>query len=134
MDSSLWNKRRRQPFPADYDLTLALYDHWKAEQTNAAVAARMDKATEEAADAADDIDRDPDYLDGFAAGAEEMRNEGPSDCAALIDASFYSWRDSPPSGNSSAWKRGWEDGQCLVFNLKLLDGLRHCYVPVPPAP
>lgn len=132
--SDLWNRRRREEFPPGYELTLARYQHWKAEQTNAAVAERMDRAAEDAADVADDIDRDADYLDGFAAGAEEMRNSGPSGCSGLIAASFSTYRDRPRSDKSSDWKRGFEDGQQLVFNVLLLDGLRHCFVPVPPPP
>jgi len=136
MDSSQWNGRRRQPFPEDYDLTLARHQRWKAEQTNAAVATGIDRASEKAADIADDIDRDPDYLDGFAAGAEEMRHIHLDDCEDLIDASFYSWDEDPPSDMSATWKRGFDDGQRLVFHLILLRELRHCYVPVPadPAP
>lgn len=133
-ESELWNGRVQAPFPEDYELTLARYQYWKAEQTNAAVSAGIDRASEEAADIADDIARDPEYLDGFAAGAEEMRDSGPGDCAGLIEASFYSWKDSPPSGKKSAWKRGFEDGNRLVFHLILLRELRHCYVPVPPTP
>lgn len=134
MDSSLWNSRRRQPFPDDYDLTLARHQRWSAEQTNAAVATGIDRASEKAADIADDIDRDPDYLDGFAAGAEEMRHIHLDDCADLIDASFYSWDENPPSDMNATWKRGFDDGQRLVFHLIVLRELRHCYVPVPDAP
>lgn len=134
MDSSLWNARRRQPFPDDYELTLARHQRWAAERTNAAVTTGIDRASEKAADIADDIDRDPDYLDGFAAGAEEMRHLRLSDCEDLIDASFYSWDENPPSGMNATWERGFDDGQRLVFHLILLRELRHCYVPVPDAP
>lgn len=134
MDSDRWNARERRPFPEDYELTLARHQRWAAEQTNAAVATGIDRASEKAADIADDIDRDPDYLDGFAAGAEEMRDLHLSDCANLIDASFYSWDKSPPSDMNATWKRGFDDGQRLVFHLILLRELRHCWVPVPDAP
>lgn len=134
IDSGQWNGRRRRPLPADYDHTVALHERWKAEQTNTAVTAKMDDAAEEAADVADDIERDPEYLDGFAAGIEKMHRSGPSSCSSLVEASFSTWRDSPPSGQNSAWKRGWEDGQRLAFNVHLLDELRHCFVEIPSDP
>jgi len=129
-----WNGRVREPFPPGYDLTLATYHRWKAEQTNAAVAAAIDRAGDEAADAVDDVERDPDYLDGLAAGVEEMRRMSISTCTSCIEARFSTWEDSPPSGKSSAWKRGYETGQRLVFNLYLLRELQLCFVPVPDAP
>jgi hypothetical protein len=71
---------------------------------------------------------------GFAAGAEAMRWVSIGVCDQLIDASFWSWKKSPPSGKSSAWKRGFDDGQQLVFHLKLLSELPACTVPVPGPP
>ena len=133
-ESGLWNGRERRPLPADYDLTLALHARWKAEQINASIAEAIEHAGDEADETVDDIDRDPEYLDGFAAGVEEMRSLSIDDCSRLVDASFRSWRDSPPSGKDTAWKRGYEDGQRLVFYLYLLRELQHCFVPVPEAP
>ena len=133
-DSSDWNGRERRPYPSDYDQTLARYEVWKAEQTNAAVAAGIEKATAEAAESAEDIERDADYLDGFAAGAEELRSLDINDCATLIGASFSTWKERPPSGKNSKWDRGFDDGQSLVFHLYLSRELQHCFVPVPPTP
>ena len=127
-----WNGRERRPYPDDYDRTLARYEAWRAEQTNAAVAAGIEKAVDEAAHAAEEIEQDADYLDGFAAGVEEMDSLNIDDCARLIDASFSSFRERPPSGKTSTWDRGFEDGQRLVFHLYLSRELRHCFVPVPP--
>jgi hypothetical protein len=132
--SDTWNGRERRPFPPGYDLTLARYEVWKAEQTNAAVAAGIDRAIDEAADAAEGIEQNADYLDGFAAGAEEMDSLDIDDCARLIDASFSSFRQRPPSGKTSTWDRGFDDGQRLVFHLYLSRELRHCFVPVTPGP
>ncbi|HXU44797.1 MAG TPA: hypothetical protein VN783_04685, partial [Thermoanaerobaculia bacterium] len=47
--SSHWNRRKREPYPPDYDRTLAEYEVWKAAQLNAAVQKRMDEAIEELA-------------------------------------------------------------------------------------
>jgi hypothetical protein len=134
MDAADWNGRERDPYPDDYELTLARHEIWKAEQTNTAVAAGIEKATAEASEAANDIERDAEYLDGFAAGAEELQSLDIDDCARLIDASFSSFKERPPSDRNSKWKQGFEDGQSLVFHLYLVRELRHCYVPLPPAP
>jgi len=133
-ESDDWNGRVRQPYPPDYDRTLALYEIWVAEQTNAAVAAAIEDATTEAAEAAEDIDRDADYLDGFAAGAEKMRSLDIDDCGRLIDASFHAFKKGPPSDVSGTWKRGFADGQSLVFHLYVARELGGCFVPIPPAP
>jgi len=82
---------------------------------------------------ADDIESDVDYLDGFAAGAEKMQKIRLSDCAQLVDASFRSWKKGPPSDKNTAWKRGFEDGQSLVFHLRQARELKNCFVPVPTA-
>lgn len=133
-ESGDWNGREREAYPDDYEQTLARFEQWKAEQTNAAVTAGIEKATSEAAEVADDIERNADYLDGFAAGAEELEHLDIDDCERLIDASFSSFKKRPPSDKKAKWKRGFEDGQNLVFNLYLLRELRHCFVPVPPPP
>ena len=133
-ESADWNGRQRDPFPPDYDQTLARYERWKAEQINAAVAAAIEKATIEAAEAAEDIERDADYLDGFAAGAEEQQSLDIDDCDQLIDASFSTYKERPASDHSAKWKRGHEDGQRLVFYVHMLRQLRHCFVPVPNSP
>ena len=134
MESADWNGREREPYPDDYEQTLARYEQWKAEQINVAVTAGIDRSIAEAAEAAEDIESDADYLDGFAAGAEKMQEIRLSDCAQLIDVSFTSRKKKPPSDKNSKWKRGFEDGQSLVFHLRLAHELKGCFVPVPAAP
>jgi hypothetical protein len=129
--SRAWNGRRREPYPADYQRTLARYEAWRAEQQNAAVGERLDDAIEEAALAKERIRTDPDYLEGFAAGVEKARGRAFGDCASLAAGSFYP--DSAGGSRSSTWKRGYEDGQRLAWNLELARRLRRCFVPVPPA-
>jgi hypothetical protein len=126
--STLWNRRRREPFPEGYEETLAEYESWKAARTNAAVQARMDEAIEEASRIADRIRSSPDYLEGFAAGVEKLRDRSFGDCGSLTGVSFSP--DSAGGGKSSDWKRGYEDGQRLAFNLELLRRLKECFVPV----
>lgn len=52
----------------------------------------------------------------------------------LIDASFTSWKNNPPTDKSKAWERGFSDGQRLVFHTRLARDLMGCYVPVPGTP
>jgi hypothetical protein len=125
-DSPAWNRRRREPFPEHYEETLAAYESWKAAQTNAAVQARMDDAIEEAARVNDRVRSDPEYLEGFGAGIEKARDRVHGDCPGLLNSTL-----SPESKGSGDWKRGYEDGQRLAWNLELLRKLRECFVPVP---
>jgi hypothetical protein len=126
--SKTWNGRRREPFPEDYEQTLAEYRVWKAAQANAAVQARMDRAIEDAARVKERIRDDPEYLSGFAAGVEKVRDHYFGDCGSLVNDYFSP--GSPSGGRGSDWKRGYEDGQRLAYSLELLDRLRGCFVPV----
>src|SRR6185295_10418540 len=125
--SQVWNQRRREPFPEGYEKTLAAYEVWKAAQKNAAVQARMDAAIEEASRIGERVHSDADYLKGFADGMQRGRDRHTGDCANMASSSFY-----PDSGKgNSEYKRGYEDGQRLGWDLELLRRLRECFVPVP---
>ncbi len=126
--SPAWNGRRREPFPEGYEETLAAYESWKAVRTNAAVQKRMDEAIEEASRIADRVRTESDYPEGFAEGLEKARDLSFGDCPSLLTRSFS---PSSGSGKSSDWRRGYEDGQRLGFDLELLRRLRDCFVPVP---
>lgn len=110
----------------NYEQTLAACESWKAAQTNAAVHARMDDAIEEAARINDRLRSDPEYLEGFAAGVEKEKDRHHGDCPSLLRSTF-----SPEGKGSGGWKRGYEDGQRLAWNLELLRRLKECFVPVP---
>lgn len=133
-DSDSWNGREMEELPADYEDTLQRHAVWKAEQTNAAVREATNQALEDAADAAEDIRDDEDYLAGFAAGAEEMTSFSTTDCSSLLTTAFSSHDKNAPKDKKKQWQNGWEDGQKLVFNTLLANRLRSCFVPVPPAP
>lgn len=134
VDSEGWNQRRRRPYPPDYERTLAEHAVWLAEQTNDAVAAGIETSVAQAWEAADDVDDDPDYLAGLAAGADEMHDLDLDDCDRAVDATFSSARRRAPSDQSAAWKRGYDDGQRLVFHLRRARALHACFVPVPEPP
>ncbi len=130
--SEHWNGRVREPFPEDYDETLYEYELWRAQQVNAAVAARIDEAIEEAARLIDRIDEEPEYLAGFARGIDRGRDRDlGSNCDRLLSASVYSFVDKPPKGESRDWREGYEDGQELVFYLEIGRRLRRCFLPAP---
>jgi hypothetical protein len=134
--SPSWNGRVREPYPEDYELTLARHAVWKAEQLNAAVAARTDDALEDALRVVAAIDDDPAYLEGFAAGVEEMDSWYERDCEDLVDLAFVTVEDRPPSSRrgDDDWCDGFHDGQLLAFSLRVAERLRDCFVPVPPPP
>ena len=124
--SPAWNGRRREPFPENYEETLAAYESWKAAQTNAAVQARMADAIEEAARINDRLRSDSEYLEGFAAGVDRAKDRVHGDCPSLLRSKF-----SPDSKGDGDWKRGYEDGQGLAWNLELLRRLKDCFLPIP---
>jgi hypothetical protein len=133
--SDSWNGRERRAYPDDYELTLARYEVWKAEQTNAAVASRREQAIEDAADLVDHMEDDAEYLEGFAAGAEALKNWSVTDCSTLIHARFSHYDKSPPGDrNEAQWREGFDEGQELAFNVLLAERLGGCSVPVPPQP
>jgi hypothetical protein len=79
----------------------------------------------------DDYDDDPDYVAGFSAGVDKAQDAWWGGCDQLLDATVYGFVKSPPSGRSRSFKRGYEDGQTLVFHLEVGRRLAGCYVPVP---
>jgi len=130
--SETWSGRRREPYPADYERTLAEHAAWKASQVNVAVQAQIDDATADALRMTDRMDDDPEYLQGLAAGVAEARDRYlSSDCSTLVGTRPEGLVKSPPSGHPDEWRRGWQDGQRLVFDLELLRRLPRCFVPVP---
>jgi hypothetical protein len=130
-----WNGRRREPYPEDYERTLAEHASWKASQANAAVERRLEESSTDALRMADRVGDDPEYLQGFAAGVAEARDRHlPSECGALLASRFEGFAASLPKGREEDWRRGFQDGQRLVYDLELLHRLPRCFVPVPPPP
>ncbi len=142
LQAKSFNHRKRDPYPADYDRTLAEHAVWKAQQANAAIQARIDKALEETARLTDRVTSDPDYLKGFAAGVEAMRAVDLGQCGELMSRDFTNVAPAPKqiavasfAGEAAGrYTRGFQDGQRLVYGLECLRRLPQCMVPVPPAP
>lgn len=129
-----WNGRVREPYPPDYEETLAAHATWKAQQANAEVGRRLDESLEAAARIARDVDDDADYLGGFAAGIDKARDAYFGNCPSLLDSSPYGFTRSAPKDHSRRWKDGYRDGQLLIYHLEMARRLRGCFVPVPPPP
>ncbi len=128
-----WNRRQREPYPEDYERTLAEHAAWRAAETNAAVQVKIDQATEDGTRVADRIRDDPEYLQGFAAGVDKARDRSLSDdCGSLLGSTAGGFAGSTPSGHPREWQQGFEDGQRLVYSLELLRRLPRCFVAVPP--
>jgi hypothetical protein len=138
--SPQWNGRRRAAYPADYELTLAQYAAWKAEQENARVSEVRERAADAAAAVVGRLSDDPSYLAGLAAGVEALRSFRPASCALLGTMSFSAAERPAPrehagdTPEAKAWRRGFRDGQELAYSLALLREARNCFVPVPPVP
>ena len=132
--SSLWNGRERDPYPADYELTLIRHEIWQAEELNLEIQARTDQALETALHAASDVSDDPEYLKGFADGVEDMKFWSEDNCERLLSATFGSISENPPRDSNRRYKPGYRDGQELMFSLILAKRLEGCYVPVPRMP
>jgi hypothetical protein len=133
-ESDGWNGRELEPLPDDYEATLQRHAAWKTEQTNAAIRTGVDHALAAAANIAEDLSDDPDYLAGFAEGAEQMSSLTLGDCSSLLSASYTSYHTNAAKDQPRRWRDGWDDGQELVFNVLVANRLQGCFVPVPPAP
>ena len=131
-ESEAWNGRELEALPDDYAETLQRHAAWKAEQINSAVRIGADRALAASADIAEDLSDDPDYLAGFAEGAEEMSSLTLSNCSSLLGASYPVYRKNAPKDRPRRWRDGWDDGQELVFNVLIANRLQGCFVPVPP--
>jgi hypothetical protein len=137
MLSRAWNRRVREEYPEDYDRTLARHAAWKAEQTNAAIQARIDQAAEETSRITGRVNSDHDYLKGFSAGIEAVRDIDISECDDLLRYTFQNIVPKPPQvpaallGPPAAeFQRGFQDGGRLVFGLESMRQLPKCMVPV----
>jgi hypothetical protein len=133
--SKSWNRRERDPYPSDYEFTLARHAVWRAEQANARVQAKLDQAADVVRRVSHAINGDGDYVAGFAEGVQKGRGRSLSECSSLLGAGFSGYRDrSDRSDEENRWDRGRRDGENLIVALELVDRLPGCFVPVPELP
>jgi hypothetical protein len=133
--SKTWNGREVEPYPDDYEATLAEHGRWKAEQANAAVQQRLVQVEAEAARVADRIASDPEYVAGFAQGVERSRSLSWPACEAMVSGGVEALVVHAPTGSRSDAERrrdrGFEDGQRLLVSLELRRRLPGCFVDAP---
>ena len=97
-----YNQRVRESYPDDYEETLASHAAWTAEQTNAAVQAKIDSPN------------------------------GPSMMAVKFAKPPRSATTKRSTVNAAvANSRAYADGRNLVVALELMRRLPNCFVPVP---
>jgi len=140
LDSAGWNEREVDPYPDDYEQTLARLTVWRAEQTNAKVRAQLEAAHIELAKLPDRLDTDPEYAAAFAKGVEDAKTAELNSCSTLLASDLGGMRkqgaraDASDSGDDARSNRGYHDGRLLVFALEMLRNLPDCLVPVPESP
>ncbi len=127
-----WNRRKRRPFPEDYQRTLAEYSQWKEEQRLLAIRERIDESLDKAAAILRGVSPNAEYADGFTYGIESMRDARFGDCGQLMSGSFYSYQKNAPQGSfSQQWKEGYREGQQLTYFLELARRLSPCLEEAP---
>ncbi len=133
--SRSWNERQVEPYPDDYDATLAEHAHWKAEQANAAVRDRIGQAQAETVRVTERIESDDAYLSGFAQGVERARDLVWPACDGMVGGGVEAFVSRLPAGEKTDAQRrhdrGFEDGQRLVVSLELGRRLPGCFLSAP---
>ena len=136
LNSSDWNGRDADEYPADYEMTLARHAVWRAEEINRSIDEQLDRSLLLANELAREVEQDPVYLAGFAEGAQAMRDWRERDCGRLMGSTAVSFRLRAPEEyrEDSTWCAGYHDGQALIYSLAVLSRLPACYVEVPALP
>jgi hypothetical protein len=133
--SRAWNARQVEPYPDDYEHTLAEHARWKADQANAAVQDRIGQAQAETVRVTERIESDDAYLSGFAHGVELARDLAWPACDGMVRGGVEGFVSRVPAGEKTDAQRrhdrGFEDGQRLVVSLELGRRLPGCFVSAP---
>ncbi len=125
--SSTWNMREIEPFPEDYEVTLAEHAVWKATQYNAMVEAKLEIAMQETSRIPDKVQTEPEYMTHFVSGVRTARENRLGSCEQMMG---YMFRGRTGDTSDPAWR----DGRNLVYGLELIRELPQCFVPVPDPP
>lgn len=129
------NGRIVEPYPDDYERTLAEYRTWLDETLGRPLRDRLAEAVEEDAEIVDDVRRDPEYGGGLALGMADFdRSLAYKDCDDLTDETFYPGSGKAPSELSGSdetnWRDGYRDGQVLAFNVELARAITECLLEI----
>ncbi len=131
-----YNQRVQESYPDDYEVTLARHAAWKAEQTNAAVQAKIDSTLDATAGVTSRMSSDYSYLTSFAKGVEAGKTVSLNSCPSMMAVKFGRPPRSATTKSSTvnaavANSRAYTDGRNLVLALELMRRLPNCFVPVP---
>lgn len=116
-----WNRRKVEPFPANWEATKREWEVWKRSQRNRRVREKTESVLEQADRVLAYMANDEKYLASFGAGARARDSESWSSCEAMLDAGFY-------VSGSGADSRGWADGQLVAWSTHLARALQDCYI------
>lgn len=135
MSSEVHNRRTVEPFPEDYETTLAQYRQWVEQTLAGPLRARLARSAEDSAEVVDDVRRNPAYGDGLARGvADFSRSLAYKDCEDLVSETFYPKKGKAPSDMSGSdkrhWRDGYRDGQVLSFNVELTRAISECLLEI----
>jgi hypothetical protein len=127
--SEAWNQREMDPYPEDYQETLAALEVWRVEQQNARIRARIQEAREEVRRILNRVSTEKEgYAAGFALGIESMMSREFGDCDRLVGTTFKNYKEAAPN---EFVEEGFHDGQLLAYSLEMMERLEECYVDVP---
>jgi hypothetical protein len=115
-----WNRRKVEPYPADWESTKRRWEEWSRSQRNLRVREKTEAVLEQADRVLDYMPSDEKYLASFGAGAR-ARSDSWSDCEAMLRANFS-------VSGSGADSRGWSDGQLVAWANQLARALQECYL------
>lgn len=120
-NDATWNRRKVEPFPADWESTRRRWEEWRRSQRNLRVRQKTEAVLEQADRVLNYMPSDEKYLASFGAGARARSSDSWSDCEAMLAATFY-------VSGSGADSRGWADGQLVAWASQLARALQECYL------
>lgn len=127
-----WNRRKRRPYPEDYQQTLAQYNQWKGEQRLIAIGERIEDSLAKGSAILRGVSPNAEYADGFTYGIESMRGARFGDCDQMMNGNFYGYRQTAPKESySRQWLDGYRDGQQLTYHMELARRLWPCLTEAP---
>ena len=117
-----WNRRKVEPYPANWEAKKREWEAWKRSQTNVRVREKTEEVLEQADRVLEYMPGDAKYLASFGAGAR-ARSDSWSSCESMLEATFYS-----TGGGDGEDSRGWADGQLVAWATELAHELADCYI------
>jgi len=128
-ESGPWNGRLMEPYPENYEETLAAHEAWRVEEEFRAVRERLVRALDVAERITSRVSTSVSYSQGLTAGMRGYSQSYASTCWDWAKKTFYPKSGSPPADSdidAYDWERGYKDGQELAFQVELAQRLGEC--------